>query len=53
MKYGDGDEIDIFLTTHYFKPLINPEIFVEISHLTYRELYEVKVVTQPVKIIYT
>ena len=27
-----------------------PSDFVEISHLTYRELYELKVVAQPVKI---
>ena len=32
--------------------LFNAEILTEISHLTYRELYEVKVVTQLVKIVY-
>ena len=34
------------------KTFLKAEILTEISHLTYRELYEVKVITQLVKIEY-
>ena len=50
MKYDDN-----FFQVKYIVVIrwLKPEILTEISHLTYRELYEVKVVTQLVKIVYT
>ena len=37
----------------FYKSYMKSEIFTEINHLAYWDLYEVKVVTQLVKIIYS